>query len=114
MLAARSLVLPSVWYEGQPLVALEALSAGLPVLASAIGGLQELLGLLGQPWLVPPGAVEAWTLALRRLAEPSVVAAASGRARALYEQAFSPGTAIRALEDGYARAVARRAEEAGR
>ncbi|KAA3613997.1 MAG: glycosyltransferase family 1 protein [Calditrichaeota bacterium] len=40
---ARFLVVPSNWYEGMPTVVLEALAAGVPVLASRIGSLAELI-----------------------------------------------------------------------
>jgi glycosyltransferase involved in cell wall biosynthesis len=55
-------VLPSLW-ENQPCVLNEALSCGLPILATRIGGIPEMLddqtGLL-----VPPGDVAALTDAL--------------------------------------------------
>jgi glycosyltransferase involved in cell wall biosynthesis len=41
--SARALVIPSMWPENAPLVALEAFAAGTPVLASRRGGLPELL-----------------------------------------------------------------------
>jgi glycosyltransferase involved in cell wall biosynthesis len=37
-------VVPSEWFEGMPMVVLEAWSAGTPVIASAIGGLAEMIG----------------------------------------------------------------------
>jgi len=43
MRSAYVLVFPSVWYEGLPLTVLEAYATGLPVIASAIGGLVELV-----------------------------------------------------------------------
>jgi glycosyltransferase involved in cell wall biosynthesis len=109
MLAARALVLPSVWYEGQPMAVLEALAAGLPVLGSGIGGVPELLAPLGRDWLAAPGAVASWVAALRALANPERVEVASARARALYERSFSAATAARALEDVYERAADHRA-----
>jgi glycosyltransferase involved in cell wall biosynthesis len=109
MLAARALVLPSVWYEGQPVAVLEALAAGLPVLGSGIGGVPELLAPLGRDWLAAPGEVASWVAALRALADPERVEVASARARALYERSFSAATAARALEGVYERAADHRA-----
>ena len=49
-----ALVLPSVWFEGLPLVVLEAFASGTPVIASRIGSLAELIedgmtGMLAEP-----------------------------------------------------------------
>lgn len=49
-----ALVLPSVWFEGFPLVVLEAFASGTPVIASRIGSLAEVIedgrtGLLAEP-----------------------------------------------------------------
>jgi len=62
-------VVPSLWAENAPLVALEALSHGRPVLASDIGGLPELVhsGIDGE--LFAAGDVTALAAILRRLAE---------------------------------------------
>ena len=109
MLAARALVLPSVWYEGQPMAVLEALAAGLPVLGSGIGGVPELLAPLGRDWLAGPGDAASWDAALRALADPERVEVASARARALYEGSFSAATAAQALEGVYERAASHRA-----
>ncbi len=37
------LVVPSQWYENRPLVILEALAAGVPVLCTDLGGMRELV-----------------------------------------------------------------------
>ncbi len=55
---ATALVVPSI-YEGMPLVVLEAMSAGAPVIASRVSGIPEVVedGVSG--WLVPPEDPEA-------------------------------------------------------
>jgi glycosyltransferase involved in cell wall biosynthesis len=37
------LVVPSTWYENTPFVVLEAFAAGVPVIASDLGGLGEIV-----------------------------------------------------------------------
>lgn len=70
-----ALVMPSVWWENSPLVALEALAAGVPVVASGIGGVPELVEHGRSGLLVPPGDPRPLRAALsdvvngRRLAE---------------------------------------------
>lgn len=58
-----SRVLPSGRTEGTPMIALEALAAGVPVIASAVGGLCDLPGVQ----LVPPGDPYALARAIDRL-----------------------------------------------
>ena len=41
---SSALILPSEWPENSPLVALEALALGIPIIGSRIGGIPEILG----------------------------------------------------------------------
>jgi colanic acid/amylovoran biosynthesis glycosyltransferase len=64
LLAARAMVLPS-FAEGLPVVIMEALALGRPVITTYIAGIPELVesGVCG--WLVPAGSIETLTAALR-------------------------------------------------
>lgn len=65
---ARLLLVPSQWEEAWGRVVTEAQFSGIPVLASAIGGLPESVGPGGI--LVPPGSdIDVWSQHLRRLWE---------------------------------------------
>lgn len=61
---ARCLVVPSVWYEGLPVVCAEAMGYGTPLVVSDIGGLAESIepGVSGQ--LCPVGDVDAFAAAI--------------------------------------------------
>jgi glycosyltransferase involved in cell wall biosynthesis len=61
--------LASDW-EGHPIAVMEAIAAGLPVVATAVGGVPEIVGDAGV--LVPPRDVEALARALTALAEDPV------------------------------------------
>jgi glycosyltransferase involved in cell wall biosynthesis len=67
VVAIPSRVLPNGRSEGVPLVALEALAAGVPVVASAVGGLRELPRIArGIVELVPPEDPRALAAAIDR------------------------------------------------
>jgi glycosyltransferase involved in cell wall biosynthesis len=62
------LVVPSIWYENSPLTLHEARLAGVPVVASAHGGLLELVEHEVDGLLFQPGSPAALRSALERLA----------------------------------------------
>src|SRR5262249_36012905 len=68
LLEARALVLPS-FAEGLPVVLMEALALGRPVVTTYVAGIPELVenGVCG--WLIPAGSVSALAAALRRVLE---------------------------------------------
>jgi glycosyltransferase involved in cell wall biosynthesis len=65
-----ALVVPSLWHENTPFVALEAMAAGRPVLASDRGGLAEIVGEGRGGALVPAGDAAALARALAHWSDP--------------------------------------------
>ena len=68
ILRARALVLAS-FSEGLPLVLMEALALERPVIATAVGGISELVEPGVSGWLVPPGSADALGEALHEALE---------------------------------------------
>jgi glycosyltransferase involved in cell wall biosynthesis len=87
---ARALVLPS-FAEGLPVVIMEAMAVGRPVLSTFVAGIPELVVHGANGWLFPAGDLDALTGAMQAcLAAPAAVlaamgAAASERARARHD-----------------------------
>ncbi|MEW6074530.1 MAG: glycosyltransferase [Planctomycetota bacterium] len=77
ILAARALVLPS-FAEGLPVVIMEALALGRPVVSTFVAGIPELVVPGESGWLVPAGDADALAAALRE-----VLAAPVGRLGAM-------------------------------
>jgi glycosyltransferase involved in cell wall biosynthesis len=71
---SRAMVLPS-FAEGLPVVLMEALAMGRPVVASSIAAVPELVENRVSGWLVPPGSVDALAAAMRDVltADPAVL-----------------------------------------
>lgn len=86
--AADVVLVPSDAPEPFGLVAIEALARGRPVLASAGGGLVDIVTPEVDGWLFPPGDVAALAAVLQRLDRPSVTAAGE-HARQTYEERFT-------------------------
>jgi glycosyltransferase involved in cell wall biosynthesis len=71
---ADALVVPSLCEENAPMVIAEAFGAGLPVIASRIGGISEMVADGENGVLVAPGDVEDLALAMRRMLEhPEII-----------------------------------------
>ena len=68
------LAVPSQWLENAPLVVLEANAWKVPVVGSDLGGIREMVRHHVDGLLVPHADIDAWTAALRKLAqEPALV-----------------------------------------
>ena len=99
---ARALVLPSAW-EAFGLVLLEAMAARVPIVATAVGAVPEVLDQGRTGRLVPYGDAAALAGALRSVrAEPEVTARMvdAGAARA---HAFDWATSVERLDEVYRR-----------
>ncbi|MHB0868227.1 MAG: glycosyltransferase family 4 protein [Chloroflexota bacterium] len=107
--AADLLVVPSVWEEPLGMVAVDALAAGLPTVASRAGGLSEVVagGVTGI--LLPPADETALADAITRLrADPALRARLGAEARRR-SPLFSWERIVRDLRDAYIMALDRKA-----
>jgi glycosyltransferase involved in cell wall biosynthesis len=105
MLGARALVFPSVSYEGQPMVLLEALAAGLPMAVSNIAGIPGTIGNSQAARWAIPGDVETWATALSGLDDDAWVDSAGAAGRAVFEDRYTPAIGLAALQATYARTM---------
>lgn len=71
LVESRALVLPS-FAEGLPVVIMEALAMGRPVVSTLIAGIPELVREGENGWLVPAGSHEALVAALRKVMAASM------------------------------------------
>jgi|GEM_PF-207490 len=102
MQALDVFILPTL-AEGTPNSIIEAMAHGLPVIASAVGGIPDLVT-RESGILVPPGDPTALANAMLRLASDDELRARMGyEARARYEKLFSPWVVVPMLMDTYRR-----------
>ena len=96
-------VVPSVVAEASPTVALEAMAFGRPVVASAIGGLPELVVDGETGILVPPGDVGALANAINRLSHDTQFRVRLGEAGRARVDQFRGSTVVARIEAAYVR-----------
>lgn len=110
LVAARALVQPS-FAEGLPVVIMEALALGRPVISTFVAGIPELVETGVDGWIVPAGSVEALTRAMRAAVQASPAElerlGREGRARVLARHHVR--TEVEALQALFEASIAGRA-----
>lgn len=103
---AVALAMPSIWFEGFPMVVVEAYAAGTPVIASRIGSLAGIVedGVTGL--LVDPAdAVQLAERVSWAAEHPAELADMGAQARERYQRLYRGGAHLDSLLDVYAAAI---------
>lgn len=106
MLNASFLVFPSEWYEGFPMTLVEAFSCGLPVIASRLGSMAEIVedGVTGLHFT--PGDSEDLAAKVRSLRDnPGLCRQMGYNARKEYEAKYTPERNYQLLMNIYQDAI---------
>jgi glycosyltransferase involved in cell wall biosynthesis len=103
---AMFVVLPSQWYENNPLALLEAFALGKPALGSRIGGVPELIRDYQTGFTFEPGNTRDLNEKIRYLLEhPGLISAMGQKARCFVEEEFNPERHYEGLMEIYRQAV---------
>jgi glycosyltransferase involved in cell wall biosynthesis len=106
MRAAQVLIFPSIWYEGAPMTIIEAFACGLPVIASNLGSMAEMVEHERTGCLFNPGDAADLARKVRWMFEHTrAVAAMRLAARREYEEKYMAERNYEMLMAIYARAI---------
>jgi glycosyltransferase involved in cell wall biosynthesis len=109
-----AVVIPSIWYEGFPMVVLEAFATGTPVIASGIGSLAEVIDDAITGILVEPG--DGTTLARQvrwAVDHPEEMGSMGANARRRYNEQYRGPNHLAELLATYQGAASRRGSTGG-
>jgi glycosyltransferase involved in cell wall biosynthesis len=99
---AEVVLVPSEWYEGQPLVMLRSLAVGTPLLTSDLENICEDVMAAGCAWTFETGNVGSLRDRLTELIEqPELAADLRKRCRDTYVESYSPAADLIRLERTY-------------
>lgn len=107
LLATADIFVLSSAHEGLPVSIMEAMSAGLPIVATMVGGVPEAVTDGTTGLLVPAGSPERLADAILRLAADADGRARMGAAGAARSRDFDIRTAVRTQQEAYAELVRR-------
>lgn len=98
---ARALMVPTRSYEASSRSGIEAYAAGVPVIATDLGALPEIVehGVSGM--LVPPGRADAWVEAIEALTDTDAALRLGEGAFARWARLHSPDRGLLELERAY-------------
>jgi glycosyltransferase involved in cell wall biosynthesis len=114
MAKAEALIVPSTWYEGFPMVISEAFAMGLPVIASRIGGLPELVEQGRTGVLFEPGSQDGLAAAVELMfTDQERIEAMRLAVRREFELKYSADANYAILSDVYRDAIHARHIERG-
>lgn len=103
LLATADIYVQPSYQEGLPNSVLEAMAAGLPIVATRISGNEDVVTDGDNGLLVPPGDAAALQAALKRLlVDRELVTRMGRRSRAVIEERFSLPAVLSQLEMAYA------------
>jgi glycosyltransferase involved in cell wall biosynthesis len=101
LLPAFDLFMLSSRTEGTPITVLEAMAAHIPIVATAVGGVPDMLS-NDEAWLVPPEQPEALAAAISdAIRNPADAHARATRARERLERDFNVETWLTQYESIY-------------
>jgi glycosyltransferase involved in cell wall biosynthesis len=99
MVAARAIVVPSLWFEGLPRVVTEAFAHARPIVTTDVGAVATVVDAT-TGWTHPPTA-DALAVTLDEVARARDVDAKSAAARAAYERHYTAERSLATLLDTY-------------
>jgi glycosyltransferase involved in cell wall biosynthesis len=99
-------VVPSRWPDPCPLVVLEAMAAGKPVIASRIGGIPDLVADGTTGLLVPPEDASGLRASIERLLSDGELRARMGQAALERAKTYSATTLVPQIESVYREVIA--------